>query len=296
MEPGADDTTVARSGLTDEQQKLFHRLVPFSKSLPGTALGIKRERTKLMAMMGSTEMRRGINNLPVDCRWFTTFAPADAHHGRLFAMASAPSNMNISQLRNYLEVAALNVENDDAGGASSDGTRSVQRTATENEVEQLERMRWRYVMDHMTSSKRTELYRDHPALVARQWHGRQSALWEAVMRGEDRPLGEIAYAWRRIEFQMRGAPHSHCIVWVYRHRQAETTNNDRADGPGPGDIAARDDEHAQRRVKAAVESAVTCCLTPRPTDGDVDLQPPDNTLSEADQKRLLDGMCLRYTT
>jgi hypothetical protein len=272
MEPGADNTTIARSGLTDEQQKLFHRLVPFSKSLPGTALGIKHERTKLMAMMGSTEMQRGIDDRPVDCRWFTTFAPADAQHGRLFAMASAPSNLNREQLRKYLNMTAA-MEDEGAGSSSTS-----ERPATEDESVLLERMRWRYVMDHMPPAKRTELYRDHPALVARQWHSRQSALWEAVMRGEDRPLGEIAYAWRRIEFQMRGAPHSHCIVWVYRHRhqnKERQLNND--DGPAPGDIAARDDADAQQRVKSAVESAVTCCLTPRPSGSNVDLKPGDGT-------------------
>jgi hypothetical protein len=60
-----------------EMLKLIHRLVPYSKSLQGTALHIAFERSKLMAMLPSPIMKKSGN-----CRWFLTMAPSDRYENR----------------------------------------------------------------------------------------------------------------------------------------------------------------------------------------------------------------------
>ena len=63
----------------DEKEilKLIQRLVPYSKSLQGTALHIAFERSKLMAMLPSPIMKKNGN-----CRWFLTMAPSDRYENR----------------------------------------------------------------------------------------------------------------------------------------------------------------------------------------------------------------------
>jgi hypothetical protein len=60
-----------------EMQKLKQRLVPYSRSLQGTAPHIAFERTKLMAMIPSPIMKK-IGS----CRWFLTMAPSDKYENR----------------------------------------------------------------------------------------------------------------------------------------------------------------------------------------------------------------------
>jgi hypothetical protein len=60
-----------------EMQKLIQRLVPYSRSLQGTAPHIAFERTKLMAMIPSPIMKK-IGS----CRWFLTMAPSDKYENR----------------------------------------------------------------------------------------------------------------------------------------------------------------------------------------------------------------------
>jgi hypothetical protein len=61
----------------NEMQKLIQRLVPYSRSLQGTAPHIAFERTKLMAMIPSPIMKK-IGS----CRWFLTMAPSDKYENR----------------------------------------------------------------------------------------------------------------------------------------------------------------------------------------------------------------------
>jgi hypothetical protein len=76
-------------------QKLIKRLVPYSKSLQGTAPHIAYERTKLMAMI-SSQIISDLGNW----RYFFTTAPADLYDNRLYEVVQSSITDNSSDAWN----------------------------------------------------------------------------------------------------------------------------------------------------------------------------------------------------
>ena len=50
-----------------------------------------------------------------------------------------------------------------------------------------------------TKDERLKILRDSPALSARLFHYKQEAIWEKLLRGQHKPLGDIGDIWRRVE-------------------------------------------------------------------------------------------------
>ena len=64
----------------------------------------------------------------------------------------------------------------------------------------------------MTYFERCELLNSNPVLLARHFQYRVEVFYkEIVING---PLGKLKYHVIRIEFQFRGSPHSHCLLWI----------------------------------------------------------------------------------
>ena len=54
----------------------------------------------------------------------------------------------------------------------------------------------------------------NPVTAARHFHYRLNTLFQDFLRSTGKPLGEITDYAIRIEFQARGSPHAHCVIWV----------------------------------------------------------------------------------
>ena len=54
----------------------------------------------------------------------------------------------------------------------------------------------------------------NPVTAARHFHYRLTVLFQGFLKSTAKPLGEIADYAIRIEFQARGSPHAHCVIWV----------------------------------------------------------------------------------
>ena len=54
----------------------------------------------------------------------------------------------------------------------------------------------------------------NPVTAARHFHYRLTVLFQEFLKSTAKPLGEIADYAIRIEFQARGSPHAHCVIWV----------------------------------------------------------------------------------
>ena len=54
----------------------------------------------------------------------------------------------------------------------------------------------------------------NPVTAARHFQYRLNALFQDFLKSTAKPLGEIADYAIRIEFQARGFPHAHCVIWV----------------------------------------------------------------------------------
>ena len=54
----------------------------------------------------------------------------------------------------------------------------------------------------------------NPVTAPRHFHYRLNTLFQEFLRSTSKPLGEIIDYAIRIEFQARGSPHAHCVIWV----------------------------------------------------------------------------------
>jgi hypothetical protein len=69
----------------------------------------------------------------------------------------------------------------------------------------------------MGKEDRKKLLTDHPALAARLFDIKLKCIFDCILLGKDKPLGEIVDFFKRIEFQLRGSPHAHCLICVKRN-------------------------------------------------------------------------------
>ena len=58
------------------------------------------------------------------------------------------------------------------------------------------------------------LLRSNPVTAARHFHYKLQCLFTDVILSDAAPLGKVIHYFYRIEFQQRGSPHAHAILWV----------------------------------------------------------------------------------
>ena len=68
-------------------------------------------------------------------------------------------------------------------------------------------------ISQMTWAEKTMWLRTNPVTAARHFQHRLDAFFSVVLRSDAQPLGNISDHVIRIEFQARGSPHAHCILW-----------------------------------------------------------------------------------
>ena len=66
----------------------------------------------------------------------------------------------------------------------------------------------------------------NPVTAARHFHYRLNFFFQDFLKSTANPLGEIADYAIRIEFQARGSPHAHCVIWVKDAPEFGVDNND----------------------------------------------------------------------
>jgi len=54
----------------------------------------------------------------------------------------------------------------------------------------------------------------NPVIVAKHFQYRVEAFFTEVLLSKCQPIGKIVYYALRIEFQMRGSPHLHALLWT----------------------------------------------------------------------------------
>ena len=74
----------------------------------------------------------------------------------------------------------------------------------------------------LTKSEKWQLMRENPILVAKHFNRRKNAFLKHILKGKSKPLGEVTDYFMRIEFQMRGSPHTHMFVWVLNAPDLDT--------------------------------------------------------------------------
>ena len=67
---------------------------------------------------------------------------------------------------------------------------------------------------NLSFDERCQWLRSNPVTAARQFQYRLELLFKEVLKSNAHPLGEIVDYVIRIEFQARGSPHAHSILWI----------------------------------------------------------------------------------
>ena len=66
----------------------------------------------------------------------------------------------------------------------------------------------------LTFEDKSNWLRRNPVTAARHFHYRLNIFFQCFLKFTAKPLGEIVDYAIRIEFQARGSPHAHCVLWV----------------------------------------------------------------------------------
>ena len=66
----------------------------------------------------------------------------------------------------------------------------------------------------LSFDEKSNWLRRNPVTAARHFQYRLNVLFQDFLRSTAKPLGEIIDYAIRIEFQARGSPHAHCVIWV----------------------------------------------------------------------------------
>lgn len=107
-------------------------------------------------------------------------------------------------------------------------------------------------------SERKRLLADNPVLAARLFKIRIDAILRHILHGAAAPLGDLIDYWMRIEFQARGSPHVHAILWALLELAGQVyTGEELAE-------AMLDEEEGRPLVSSVVEKHVTACIPPEP--------------------------------
>lgn len=69
-------------------------------------------------------------------------------------------------------------------------------------------------VEAMSFNERCSMLNLNPVVVAKHFQHRVETFFTEILPSELNPIGKIVYYALRIEFQMRGSPHLHALVWT----------------------------------------------------------------------------------
>ena len=93
---------------------------------------------------------------------------------------------------------------------------------------------------NMAYEEKCKLLRQNPVTAGCQFDHRLQAIFRDVLISKKAPLGKVVYYFQRTEFQLRGSPHCHAVLWI-------------EDAPSPQSAEDKD-------VVAWIDQFVTCKL------------------------------------
>ena len=69
-------------------------------------------------------------------------------------------------------------------------------------------------IDNLSYNEKCSLLNLNPVIVAKHFQHRVETFFKDVLLSNSQPIGKILYYALRIEFQMRGSPHLHSLIWT----------------------------------------------------------------------------------
>ena len=69
-------------------------------------------------------------------------------------------------------------------------------------------------IDEMTWQEKTKLVQKDPATCSRYFEHRVQEFMNAILKSDCEPIGKLKDYFYRVQFQQRGSPHIHMLVWI----------------------------------------------------------------------------------
>ena len=69
-------------------------------------------------------------------------------------------------------------------------------------------------IEALSYNERCSMLNLNPVVVAKHFQHRVESFFTEVLLSQSNPIGKIIYYSLRIEFQMRGSPHLHALIWT----------------------------------------------------------------------------------
>ena len=77
-------------------------------------------------------------------------------------------------------------------------------------------------INNLSYKQRCEILNENPVTLARQFQYRVECFFKTIV--VDGPLGKTIYYAIRVEFQLRGSPHIHSVIWIKNAPQLNKEN------------------------------------------------------------------------
>ncbi|XP_070184330.1 uncharacterized protein [Littorina saxatilis] len=81
-------------------------------------------------------------------------------------------------------------------------------------------------LENLTWQEKSQLIQKDPVTCARHFDYRVQVLFRKVILSDLQPLGKVTDHFFRVEFQQRGSPHIHCMIWVEDAPKADTDSDE----------------------------------------------------------------------
>ncbi|KAK7481048.1 hypothetical protein BaRGS_00027684 [Batillaria attramentaria] len=80
-------------------------------------------------------------------------------------------------------------------------------------------------LENLTWQEKSQLIQKDPVTCARHFDYRVQVLFRRVILSELQPLGKVTDYFFRVEYQQRGSPHTHCLLWVEDAPEADNDSD-----------------------------------------------------------------------
>lgn len=81
-------------------------------------------------------------------------------------------------------------------------------------------------IENMSYEEKCKWFRQNPVMAARQFDHRLQSFFRDVIQSTAAPLGKVTHFYQRTEFQLRGSPHCHAVLWVENAPDLKTSSED----------------------------------------------------------------------
>ena len=79
-------------------------------------------------------------------------------------------------------------------------------------------------IENLSWQEKTKLVQKDPVTCSRYFDHRVQEFLNTVLKSSCEPIGKLLYYFYRVEFQQRGSPHIHMLVWIENAPTLETNS------------------------------------------------------------------------